>query len=345
MRRRKTSFLFWIYLVHIVCMGSCRSAGLISSNNNTALSANTQLQPNAQLLHSAKWPDVEAFWASTKERLAVIPMEPKVVPVAEPLPYRKYKVTLNSLGGIRICAWLSVPVQGEVVQSKPWPVIITTPGYSGTQQGVMLSECQRGYAILQVYPRGQGESSEYYKIERDKLTGHLDNPNGAYYQGAYANVIRMIDFVKSRNDLDGNRIALVGTSQGGGISLAVAALDSRIKVVVAHVPFLCNFRVASQTPSLVKNLLDGVAGNNETSWNTLDYFDPFLLTRNLRIPVIMSAGGKDDVCPIATIQSVYNNLHGKKKLKIYPELKHTSCLDFYNISWSWLDKYFRKKAN
>ena len=175
-------------------------------------------------------------------------------------------------------AWLALPIKGEG-PAKTWPVIITVPGYGGPQQGVMLSECQRGYAILQVFPRSQGDSAELWKIDGpDKLTWHLERPEGAYYQGAYADVIRAIDFVVSREDLDSSRIALVGTSQGGGISLAIAALDSRVKAVVAHVPFLCNFRLAASTPkSLVKKLLDQAGRNDEAALRTLDYFDPWQL--------------------------------------------------------------------
>ncbi len=176
----------------------------------------------------------------------------------------------------------------------------------------------------------------------DQLTMKLDKPEGAYYQGAYADVIRMIDFVITQKDLDANRIALAATSQGGGIALAVAALDHRVKAVVAHVPFLCDIPLAAHIPSLVKNLLDHAGQNNETSVRTLEYFDPLQLAPELRIPVLMSAGGKDHTCPMQTIQAVYRRIPGKKKLKIYPNLTHTSCLDFYNLSWRWLDRHFRR---
>jgi cephalosporin-C deacetylase len=282
---------------------------------------------------------IAEFWKLTRMQLNKIPMQTLVVPVPEAVPYRMFRITLHSLNNTRVTALLSLPIQGEERRSKPWPVIISLPGYGGKQQGVMLGECQRGYAVLQVFPRGQGESTEFYQIAGDKLTGQLDRPDGAYYQGAYADVMRMIDFVVSRSDLDSNRIVLAGTSQGGGISLAVAALDQRIKAVIAHVPFLCNFRLAAKTEnSLVKQLLDKAGKNNELSLNTLDYFDPLQLVHKLRVPVLVSAGGKDSTCPLSTIQSVYERLPGTKSLKIYPNLKHTSCLDFYKQSWLWLDQ-------
>lgn len=287
--------------------------------------------------------EIDAFWRTTRERLAAEPMEPQVEKAAESLPYLKFRVTLRSLGGVHVRAWLALPVQGEA-KARPWPVIITAPGYSGTAQGTPLSECQRGYAVVQLYPRSQGDSAELWKIDGpDKLTWHLDAPEGAYYQGAYADVMRMIDYVASRPDLDGSRIALVGGSQSGGIALAVGAIDSRVKAVVAHVPFLCNFRLAARTPnSLVKKLLDRAGRNDDAALRTLDYFDPWQLAPRLRAPVLLSAGGRDEVCPAATVLSVYERLPGLKSLNVYPDLPHTTCLAFTNLSWAWLDLHFRQ---
>lgn len=283
---------------------------------------------------------LNTFWLQTKQRLEKEPIEAKVESVSEPLPYRKFKITLRSLDGVYIRAFLALPVRGEGF-TETLPVIISAPGYGGTQQSVMLSECQRGYAVLQVFPRGQGESEELWKLNgADKLTMHLDKPNGAYYQGAYADVIRGIDYIVSRDDINPKRISIVGTSQGGGIALAVAGLDTRIKVVVAHVPFLCNFPLAARTTgSLVKKLLDKAKQNNDTALKTLFYFDPINLVSRLKVPVLLSAGGKDEVCPAATIQSVYEKLPGIKSIMYYPDLIHTSCTAFYNFSWHWLDLY------
>ena len=134
--------------------------------------------------------DVDAFWQRTRERLAAEPMEAVVEPVAEPLPYRKFRVTLRSLDGIAIRASLGVPIQPEGGKRK-LPAVITAPGYGGLQQGIMLDDCLRGYVVLQVYPRSQGDSAALWKIDGpDKLTWRLAKPEGYYYQGAYADMIR-----------------------------------------------------------------------------------------------------------------------------------------------------------
>lgn len=287
-------------------------------------------------------PQIAAFWRSTRAKLDTTPLRAEVTKVAEALPYSKYKIVLSSLGNVRVVAFMGIPVQGESKPS-PWPVIITTCGYSGTQQGITLSECQRGYAVIQLFPRGQGESAGYFQLPADKVAGSTQSPDGAYYQGAYADVMRVIDFVATRPDLDAGRIALVATSQGGGMSLAVGGIDNRVKAVVAHVPFLCNMPMSAGMPSLIKSRLDKFNVNNADALNVLAYFDCLQLAPIRKIPVLISAGGKDTTCPLPTIQSVYERLRGKKSLKIYPELTHTSCLDFYNQTWKWLERNFQNK--
>ena len=284
--------------------------------------------------------EIAAFWETTLQRLATEPLEAVVQDTREPLPYKKYRVEYRSLGGIRVRAWLAVPIAGGRTP-KRLPAIVTAPGYGGTQQGIMLAECQRGYAILQVYPRSQGVSEELWKIDGpEKLTWKLDRPDGAYYQAAYADVIRGIDYLLTRADVDRDRIGIAGTSQGGGIALAVASIDLRVKAVVAHVPFLSDMRQAARIEgSLIKKLLDSAHMNDEAHLKTLDHFDPLQLVRNLKAPALISSGGKDAICPPETIRSVFDRISGVKALFHDPDLAHTSSDRFYGMTWNWLNAY------
>lgn len=284
--------------------------------------------------------EITGFWRTTLDRLAQEPVEATETDLREPLPYKTYAVEYRSLGGVRVRARLSIPIRGGEAD-RPLPAIVTVPGYGGTQQGIMLSECQRGYAILQVYPRSQGFSADLWKIDGpEKLAWHLDRPEGAYYQFAYADVIRGVDYLMARTGIDKDRIAIAGTSQGGGIALAVASLDPRLKAVVAHVPFLCDMRRAARTQgALVKQILDRAGLNDEAHLSTLDYFDPLQLVSSLRIPALVSSGGRDTVCPAATIHSVFDRIPSVKSLLHDPDLVHTTSAAFYGMTWNWLDRY------
>lgn len=69
---------------------------------------------------------ITAFWKSTRERLAAEPMDAKVELLQEPLPYRKYRVTLRGLDGIPFRAYLAVPVRGESSSKLRLPAIVTS---------------------------------------------------------------------------------------------------------------------------------------------------------------------------------------------------------------------------
>ena len=176
--------------------------------------------------------DYASFWQSTRSALDKEPLEATEKDAREPLPYKTFDIEYRSLGGVRVRARLALPIRGGT-SAGPLPAIVTAPGYGGLQQGVMLDECQRGYAVLQGFPRS---------VPGEKLVYGIEKPEGAYYQLAYADVMRGIDYLVSRKDIDAQRIGIAGTSQGGGIALAVASIDTRIKVVAAHVPFLCDMR-------------------------------------------------------------------------------------------------------
>jgi cephalosporin-C deacetylase len=289
----------------------------------------------------ARVQEIDAFWAKTLERARKEPLEAQVEPVLEPLPFYKFRVTYRSLDGVKVRALLGLPIAGESAAGRRFPAIVTAPGYGGTEQGAMLADCQRGYVVLQVYPRGQGESASLWPLGgRDKLTWNVERPEGYYYQGAYVDVIRAIDYLVSRPDVDPDRLGAMGTSQGGGIVLAVASLDTRIRAVTAHVPFLCNLRQSAQIDeAIARKLLLRHNALTPAKLRTLDFFDPVNLVRRLKAPVLMSAGGKDGGCPASSIRSVFDNATGIKSLVYYPDLPHTSCSDFYKMSWEWLGRH------
>lgn len=290
----------------------------------------------ALLLLAAAVPgDVAAFWRDTLARLQRIPAATRIEPVREALPHRKFRVSFASLGGVRVDALLALPIAGEAPPRR-LPAIVTAPGYGGLQQGVLLSDCQRGYAVLQVFPRVPQPPAE-------KLTLGIQQPEGYYYQGAYADMVRAVDVLSQHDAVDPARIGAAGASQGGGLVLAAAALHPRIRVVAAHLPFLLDMPRAAAIPgSLVHQLLLKHNAHSPAALRTFAFFDPVTLAPNLTIPVLLSSGGHDTVCPPETIRALFDRLPGIKSLIHYPDLAHTSSLGFYELTWIWLNQHLRR---
>ena len=278
-------------------------------------------------------PDLETFWNDTITRARQVPLEATCEVVAEPAPYYTYRVSYRSFGGEEIIALLGVPILDR--EGQRLPAVVSAPGYGGWEHGITLSECQRGYVVMQIFPRQQGESSGLPRYERWQGEGPLlrgiKHPEGYFYQGAYMDMLCGVDYFRTRADVAPERIGAMGTSQGGGIVLGSSAINPLVKAVVAHVPYFCDMRHNSAF----------AGGELDTPENlaTFDYFDPVNLAYRLQAPTLLSSGGKDMTCPMETIRAVYDNLPGVKSLAHYPDLIHTSSLGFYQMSWEWMRMY------
>lgn len=270
---------------------------------------------------------IDAFWAETLAKAGALPLEATTTNVREPVPYFREQVTYQSLDGERITALLARPA---VADDMRLPAIVTAPGYGGWEFGQMLADCQRGCIILQVYPRMQGESGPLPEGPEKLLRG-IEQPEGYYYQGAYVDMVRAVDYLLSRDDVDPQRIGVMGTSQGGMLTLALAALDARVKVAVAHLPFACDMRNNDRSRDSVIRKPEHLA--------TFDHFDPLRLAPRIAAPTLLSAGGIDAVSPPATIRAVFDQLRCVKSLHVDPTLAHSSSIDFHHMSWAWIDRY------
>jgi cephalosporin-C deacetylase len=282
---------------------------------------------------------IDEFWESTLARGRAESLDARIEQLAESVPYLTYRVSYRSLGGVRVTALLATPIEGEYGPSakRRLPAVITAPGYGGREFGQTLSECQRGFVVMQIYPRDQGESARDLPPGRGRhdppfLYRGISNREGFYYQGAYVDMVRGLDYLRTRDDVDPDRLGAAGTSQGGALVLAAAALDARVRAVVAHVPFLCDMR-NNASPHL-RDFRD-----DPEKLAVLDYFDPVNLAHRIRAAALLSTGGKDDTCPTAPIRAVFDRLPGIKAIAHYPELTHTSCGAFYGMTWEWLQRY------
>jgi cephalosporin-C deacetylase len=273
---------------------------------------------------------VESFWEQTIAEARGEALDATCEAVVDNEIYAAFRVSYRSLGGVRVTALLSVPT---VPVDTRLPAIITAPGYGGWQQGISLAECQRGYIVLQVFPRGQGESLDSPSGDTDVefLLRGIDSPKDYYYRGAFMDLLRGVDYLCTRDDIDTSRLCMMGTSQGGGLVLSAAALEPRIRAVVAHVPFFCD--MANNTAEYTKKL------SAPEALHTFSFFDPVSLAASLHAPTLISSGGCDAACPPETIRAVFDRLPGKKAYYHDPNLIHTASRDFYQMSWEWIDRH------
>lgn len=285
-------------------------------------------------------PDFDDFWKQTFQEAAALPLEAQIDRV-EDYPVAEVQVSCTyytGWAGARICGWWLVPPEGAPgARQGRRPVMIFYHGYSGNkgQADQYLGWALQGYCVLAVDTRGQsGDSTDASAYPGGHATGWMTqgvlDPHDYYYRGAYVDCVRALDFVCAQPEVDPQRIGLTGGSQGGGLTLAVAALDAaqRSKVALPDVPYLSHFRraveVASQGPYMeIAAYCRAWPEREHQVFRTLSYFDGLNLAARITCPVLMNVGLQDVICPPSTIFATYNRLASREKeMKVFPYNGH-----------------------
>jgi len=285
--------------------------------------------------------DFQKFWDGSRARLAKVDPQFRLIhqPKLSKGPNNVYEVRMRSYGDVRVGGWYEVP------KSKgPHPALIRVPGYGGNMKPVDLFD---DLIVFSFNPRGHGNSQQDVEGRpRDYWIRGLDEKEGYYYQGAYLDCVRAVDFLCSREEVDPGRIAVKGGSQGGGLSFSTAALDQRISLCIPHIPFLTNWELYFKT-SHWPEMDRWIEGKESRTWKstlqTLSYFDTMNMAPWIECPVFMGVGLQDSICPPVTNFAVYNRLKGKREFFVYPEAKHYVRKEFHPLALNWMRKHFGLK--
>ena len=245
-----------------------------------------------------------------------------------------FDVTFAGYGGQPIKGWLMLPRE----RSGPLPCVVQYLGYGGGRgyPTSWLEFAAAGYAHFVMDTRGQGSSwlkgdtPDLYENSSPHHPGYMTlgilSSKTYYYRRLFTDAVRAVEALKTHEDVDPNRIAVCGGSQGGGISLAVAAL-SDINAALIDVPFLCHFEraitVVDTLPySEIISFLKVQREQLETVYQTLSYFDGVNFAKRASAPALFSVALMDPVCPPSTVYATYNHYGGDKAIRVYPFNTH-----------------------
>ncbi|MHC4169710.1 MAG: acetylxylan esterase, partial [Planctomycetota bacterium] len=168
-----------------------------------------------------------------------------------------------------------------------------------------------------------------------------NRPDKYIYVGAYMDCVRAVDFLESRPEIDKSRIGVEGGSQGGGLSLATAALDPRIAFCAPDIPWLgdwVGYVAASDWPhEHYPELIEDFPGLTFAEINrVLSYVDTMNLADRIKCPVLMSVGLQDAVCPPRNSFATYNQVRSKKQYHVYPFAGHGVWREHSDIKNKWM---------
>lgn len=279
--------------------------------------------------------DFDEFWAGTLAASRAVGGLPTVVRVDTGMrTLDVFDVTFPGFAGEPIRAWLRLPAGA----TGPLPCVVEYVGYGGGR-GLATENllwASAGFAHFHVDTRGQGSSWSIGDTPDSGggapqipgfMTRGIDSRESYYFRRVFTDAVRAIDAVRTLESVDGDRVAVLGTSQGGGISLAVAGLVPGLAAAVPLVPFLCDFpralRLHDRDPynEIVRYL--AIHRNDvERTHEVLRYFDGVNFARRATAPAWFSAALMDEICKPSTVFGAFHAYGGPKQIDVFPFNNH-----------------------
>jgi cephalosporin-C deacetylase len=278
--------------------------------------------------------DFDEYWARALDDLASQPADVEITPAEFQTPYARCShLRFTGAGGARVHAKLLQPLEPQ------GPAVLEFHGYRGYSGDwvTKLPYVALGHTVASLDMRGQGGLSvdelpvAGWSMASYLLRGIDDKPDNLLYRQLYLDTARLAQIVMGLDGVDPDRVGATGYSQGGGLTLACAALEPRVKIAAPVYPFLCDYRRAWEL-DLEKAPYDEITEyfrrrdpmhlREQEIFTRLGYVDVQHLAPRVRAMTTMTVSLNDRTCPPSTQFAAYNKLTCEKSYRLYPDYGH-----------------------
>jgi dipeptidyl aminopeptidase/acylaminoacyl peptidase len=165
-------------------------------------------------------------------------------------------------------------------------------------------------------------------------------------------MVALLDHLQSKG-YDVSHVGVLGGSLGAAVSLQWAAIDSRVKAVVAVAPFaelrteMRHFYKEHHVTALQAFLLEASA-QREGRFNINDV-SPLAAIARMNKPVLLAHGIQDDIVPVSESRRLFAAAKGPVALQEvngkHMDIKEALGKAFMNRSIEWMDAYVSPAAH
>lgn len=280
--------------------------------------------------------DFDSFWDFALDELQDLDPQVEITPAGFQTEFADCShLYFTGAGDARIHAKLIQPRQ----TTGPHPAVLIFHGYSSSSGdwSSMLGYVAEGFTVAALDCRGQGGRSEdNSRVSGWTLTGHIirglnDGPEKLLFRQIFLDTAMLARIVMELPDVDPSRVGAMGYSQGGGLTLACAALETRIARAAPVYPFLCDYKRVWELDLDVDAYLelreyfrhfDPRHVQEEEIFTRLGYIDVQYLAPRIKAQVFLGVGLMDTICPPSTQFAAYNKIVSQKSLAVYPDYGH-----------------------
>ncbi len=284
--------------------------------------------------------DFDAFWEKALAEMRATDPQVELVPAEfKAAGAECFHLHFTGVGGARVHAKLLRPVKS----APPHPAILMFHGYTGDSGDWYdkLGYVSEGFTVAALDCRGQaGLSNDNSNVIGNTLHGHIirgldDALNGSaeklLFRQVFLDTAELARIIMQMPDVDGNRVAAMGASQGGALTVACAALEPRIKRAVPVYPFLSDYKRVWEIDQAKDAYLelqeyfrhaDPTHQREDCVFEKLGYIDIQFLAPRIRAEVLWGIGLMETVCPPSSQFAVFNKIAAPKTMEIYPDFGH-----------------------
>jgi pimeloyl-ACP methyl ester carboxylesterase len=175
---------------------------------------------------------LEAVMGPLPDRTSLPPLDIQITDTLETSRYFRFTIRFQANEGERVPAYLYLPKRSGIMGKLPAMVALHPTGLSGKKivdgeglpnRGYAKELAERGYVVIAPDYPGYGDLEKF------------DFSNSRYQSGTMAAIfyhMRCVDVLCQMEEVDRDKIGVIGHSLGGHNAMFVGAFDPRLKVIV-----------------------------------------------------------------------------------------------------------------
>jgi dienelactone hydrolase len=257
------------------------------------------------------------------------PLQPQTLEVRDYPGYRREKFVFSSRPGVSVLGYLLTPKSGKA----PHATVVCVPGHGrgvddivgidekgqdrtdkpGYQHDFAIQVVEQGMAAVAIEPMAFGCRRDPVTVKRGPATSACQPVAGAALLLGQTmigwrvyDVIRAIDWIGTRRDLDVRRVGCMGISGGGTCTMFAAALEPRIRAAMISC-YLNTFRDSILSLShCIDNYVPGLL-----NWAEMYDVAGLIAPR----PLFVESGERDNIFPIAASRASFERV--KKVYEVF----------------------------
>jgi cephalosporin-C deacetylase len=294
--------------------------------------------------------DHDEYWSRGLAEMAGVDLKVQLVPHEMNAPFAQcFDLYFTGVRGARIHAKYVQPARS----AGRHPAVLLFHGYSMSSGdwSDKLKWAARGFSVAALDCRGQGGLSEDAGgVKGTTLRGQIirgldDVPDNLLFRHIFLDAAQLARIVMGLPDVDADRVGATGSSQGGGLTLACAALEPRVRRAFPVYPFLCDYQRVWEMDLAARayeelawyfRAFDPRHEREAEVFSRLGYIDVQHLAPRIKAQTRMAVGLMDEVCPPSSQFAAYNRMTCDKSLEIYPDFAHENLPGLDDSIWDFM---------